>query len=200
MNGKWLTGFTVEDPFPLKEIIQAYLCHYSMTWTDWLVPETLWHQTNRKDQFCQFCITTVPNMQPCLYCFCAYTKMQRTAVNLMININTHLFDTAGVLLHSYLFHSALKAEEGLDVQAGTLFKTSPVLILWVNLYQHTQTLLFYCTHMKKQDDWVTMVTTHPVSLDVDAYREQFSHCAQWVGVCVSVCPYKIIQPLTQTVK
>lgn len=53
--------------------------------------------------------------------------------------HTHLFDTAGVLLHSNLFHCTLKAEEGLDVQTRCLFKTRPVLILWMNLYQHTIT-------------------------------------------------------------
>lgn len=110
--------------------------------THWVYTRRVTKLTKRKDQLHQFCITTAPIMQPCCgYCFFACTKTQRTDVNLMINSNTHLFDTAGVLLHSYLFHSALEAKEGLDVQAGTLFKTRPVLILWVNLYQHTQSVL-----------------------------------------------------------
>lgn len=53
---------------------------------------------------------------------------------------------------------------------------------------HTNTYcVLYCIHMQKQDDQVTMVTTHPASLDDDAHREQFSHCALWGGVCVCVC-------------
>lgn len=51
----------------------------------------------------------------------------------LLDVTTHLFDTAGILLHSNLFHSALKAEERLDVQTGNLLKTRPVLILRVNL-------------------------------------------------------------------
>lgn len=65
-----------------------------------------------------------------------YTHMKNPNV-LINNHHTHLFDTAGVLLHGYLFHSALEAEEGLDVQAGALLKTRPVLVLWVDLCQHT---------------------------------------------------------------
>lgn len=57
---------------------------------------------------------------------------------LINNHHTNLFDTAGVLLHGYLFHSALEAEEGLDVQAGALLETRPVLVLWVDLRQHTE--------------------------------------------------------------
>lgn len=63
----------------------------------------------------------------------------------MIRYHTHLFDTAGILLHCNLFHGALKAKEGLDVQAGSLLKTRPVLIIRVNLYQHTQTCTVYYT-------------------------------------------------------
>lgn len=54
---------------------------------------------------------------------------------------THLFDTAGILLHSNLFHGALKAEEGLDVQTGGLLKTRPVFILRVDLDTHTHIIL-----------------------------------------------------------
>lgn len=45
----------------------------------------------------------------------------------------HLLDAAGVLFHGDLLRRALKAKEGLHVQACCLFKAGPVLILWMNL-------------------------------------------------------------------
>lgn len=40
-----------------------------------------------------------------------------------------------------------------------------------------------------------MVTTHPASLDDDAYREQISHCALWVGTCVCQSVHTILASL-----
>lgn len=154
---RWLTGSTVEDPCLLKEIMQAYLYNYSMRRTDWLMLQRPLNTKLHRIDLCQFCIIhTTPIMFSatiftcCVLAFlCIHRKykgnmcMQR--FGLTTHTHTHLFDTAGVLLHGNLFHSALKAEEGLDVQAGGLLKTRPLVILWVNLYQHTQTRTVYYT-------------------------------------------------------
>lgn len=75
--------------------------------------------------------------------------------------HTHLFDTAGVLLHGYLFHGALEAEEGLDVQTGRLLETRPVLVLRVNLRGHTQNIpVTHSTHEQRRDGRRSVPTIH----------------------------------------
>lgn len=71
----------------------------------------------------------------------------RAPNTLISNTHTHLFDTASILLHGYLFHSAFEAEEGFDVQTGCLLETRPVLILWVNLCGHKQNIPITPTDM-----------------------------------------------------
>ena len=48
----------------------------------------------------------------------------------------HLLDAAGVLFHGDLLHRALKAKEGLDVEAGALLEAGPVLVFWMDLQTH----------------------------------------------------------------
>lgn len=105
-----------------------------------------------------------------------HTDIQHT------HTHAHLFDTAGVLLHGYLFHGALKAEEGLDVQTGRLLETRPVLVLRVNLRGHTQNIpVTHGTHEQRQDDGRNVPTvhthTHPASLesDVDNTHRGWGH-------------------------
>lgn len=123
---------------------------------DWLMlqdpPNTKLHRID----WCQFCIIhTIPNMMfsatifiCCVLVFlCIHRKYKGNMYMWWLGLtthtkHTHLFDTAGVLLHGNLFHSALKAEEGLDVQAGGLLKTRPLVILWVNLYTQTCTVYY----------------------------------------------------------
>lgn len=48
-------------------------------------------------------------------------------------LQAHLFNIAGVLLHSNLFHCAFKTKKGFYIQTRWLFKTGPVLIVRMNL-------------------------------------------------------------------
>lgn len=108
------------------------------------------------------------------------------------NPHTHLFDTAGILLHSDLFHRALKAKEWLDVEAGGLLKTRPVLIFRVNLYQHTQTcilLLYIVLYTHAETRWPGYYGNHTPSFTRWWWRTESNfhtvHC-EWECVCQSV--------------
>lgn len=88
--------------------------------------------------------------------------------------NTHLFDAVGVLLHSNLLHSALKSKERLDVQTGGLLKTRPVLVLRVNLHQHTQTHTAHLLYSRANQTPGFLWKPH-----------SRIHCAQWASVYLS---------------
>lgn len=98
--------------------------------------------------------------------------------------HTHLFDTAGVLLHGYLFHGTLEAEEGLDVQTGRLLETRPVLILRVNLCRHTQNILVTHTNEQRYDGRCGVPTANTLS---PLYVSDAEGSGRLVGVGVSVC-------------
>lgn len=101
---------------------------------------------------------------------------------------THLLDAAGVLLHSDLLHGALKAKEGLDVEAGALFKASPLLVFWVNLQKHmNSSQISSITHGYKHDAHVTMETTHPAWGNGMAEWERCDGSKQRNSVCACVC-------------
>lgn len=156
-------------------------------------------------QFCIIYTTPIMMFSATIHllwtCVSVHTqKVQREQVHVMIRFdNTHTF----LILLAYCFmaiFSTVLSKPKKDLMSRLAVCSKHVhssFSGWTCTNTHTNTYcILCCIHMQKQDDQVTMVTTHPASLDDDARGEQFSHCALWGGVCVSVWPCKTGQPFT----
>lgn len=171
MHGNWRQmthRFYSEGP-PSTLRLHKPICENSMKHADYLLT---WNTYSRVPL--KVCINDTSALYArlllCRACF------QRT--------HTHLFDTAGILLHGNFLHGALKAKEGLDVQAGRLLKTRPVLIFRVDLHTHAHIVYYTVVDSQACGDRVTTATTHPVSLDDDAHRRaRFTLRAVSVWMC-----------------